>query len=271
MKRYFKSRKVKKINYLFWFMIFIASIFISTKLINIFSYDYIIDGNLDNIFNITIDKDKILLKMGLNYENSNEVSKDVFKEINYISDKVYIYNTHQSEEYVDFDVYHAGKLLKEKLEEYGIETIIEETNIKSELDANGYSYNDSYKITRNLLNNIMSDDINLYIDLHRDSSNKDITTITYDGISYARVMFVVGGKHENYLKNYTTSDNLNKMIQNYNVSLSRGIYVRKSSSYNQDLGSNIVLIELGGPYNTEEEVSNTINVLAEAIKNYISE
>ena len=54
-------------------------------------------------------------------------------------------------------------------------------------------------------------------------------------------------------------------------SFSRGILVRKNSSYNQDLASNIILIELGSQDNTIEEVNNTIGVLANALSSYINE
>lgn len=271
MKKYFKSKRVRKMNFLFWFLIFVVSIFLSSKLVEIFSYSYIVDGNLDNVFNLNIDRDKLLLKLSLNYEELSETTKEVFEEFNYSKPKIYIYNTHQAEEYSDWNIYEAAKLLKTELEKNEIEVILEETNITQTLKERGYKYNDSYKITRELLSNIMDDEIVLYIDLHRDSSNKDVSTTAIDNINYARVMFVVGGKHETYLDNYKTSDNLNKMIKNINPELSRGIYVRKSSSYNQDLASNVVLIELGGPYNTMEEVSNTVKLLANAIVYYINE
>lgn len=271
MKKYFKSRRVRKLSFMFWIIIFVTSIFISTKLVNFLSYDYIVDGKLDNVFNINIDREKLLLKMSLNYEELRETSKEVFEEIYYSKPKIYIYNTHQSEEYADGDIFQAAKLLKQELESHDIEVILEETNIGDALKKNNFNYNDSYKITKELLTNIIKDDISLYIDLHRDSSNKNVSTTTIDNVNYARVMFVVGGKHETYLDNYRTSDNLNKMIKNINPNLSRGIYVRKSSSYNQDLASNVVLIELGGPYNTMEEVSNTVKLLANAIVYYINE
>ena len=117
----------------------------------------------------------------------------------------------------------------------------------------------------------MNDDISLYIDLHRDSVNKSITTTEIDGKNYAKMLFVVGGKHETYMENYNVCDSLNKFVKNINSSLSRGILVRKSSSYNQDLKSNVILIEMGSEKNTMEAVNNTISSLAEAISNYIKE
>jgi stage II sporulation protein P len=54
-------------------------------------------------------------------------------------------------------------------------------------------------------------------------------------------------------------------------SISRGILKKGEEGangiYNQDLARNIVLIELGGIDNTEEELMRTIAVLARAIAN----
>lgn len=41
--------------------------------------------------------------------------------------------------------------------------------------------------------------------------------------------------------------------------------------YNQDLANNMVLIELGGIDNTQEEINRTISVLAKAISSVLQE
>ena len=139
------------------------------------------------------------------------------------------------------------------------------------MKKNNLQYKDTYKVTRDLLINKMSEEFSIYIDLHRDSVSKDATTTEIDGKSYAKILFVIGGKHESYMENYSVCDKLNKYIKNINNKLTRGILVRKSSSYNQDLASNIILIELGSENNTMEEVNNTIEVLSEAISYYVNE
>ena len=74
--------------------------------------------------------------------------------------KVYIYNTHQTEEYVmennsihnlNPDVYSASYYLKELLEKKGIKTIVEDGNIKDYLIANNLNYDDRYIASRNLI------------------------------------------------------------------------------------------------------------------------
>lgn len=226
-------------------------------------------------FKIDFDKEKILLYLGLNRidkeTKTTEIETPTFNEVELPSRTIYIYNTHQTEEYKDGTILDASKVLKQKLEENNIKVILEKTDIAKEIRSKGLLYKDSYKITRSLLEKNKNDNISLYIDLHRDSSSKTVTTATIDNKSYAKVMFVIGGKHKTYKENYRVANELNKLFKNYNKTLTRGIYVRKSSSYNQDLANNIILIELGGQNNTMEEINNTIDVLTDIIIYYIGE
>lgn len=273
MRRIFKAKRTRKYKLLIFLIITILSVFISNKVINGLSKEYIISGKLEK-FNIDIDKEKFLLKMGLNYKKINKIKENdlnVFNELVYDNPKVYIYNTHNREEYDGGSVVDAAKYLKEELTKYNIDALVETKDIVGEVKSNNLQYKDTYKVTRELISKNIDDDISLYIDLHRDSVNKSVTTTEIDGKSYAKMLFVVGGKHETYMENYNVCDNLNKFVKNINSSLSRGILVRKSSSYNQDLKSNVILIEMGSEKNTMEEVNNTISFLAEAISNYIKE
>lgn len=248
----------------------------SLNLIKHVNPSFLLTGN-HKFFIFDFDKKEFLLKSGLNFKYVEEQTKPVFSEVpdtqgnQEIRKKIYVYNTHQTEAYVDFNVLEAAKTLRDYLNELNIDVLVEETNIPDEVHKHNYTYSQSYRVTKELIQKNMSDDISLYIDLHRDSSNKNVTTTTINEASYARMMFVVGGKHETYLENYRVSEELNKMIKNIDSSLSRGLFLRKSSSYNQEISGNVILIELGGPYNTKEEVSNSLRLLAQAISNYLEE
>lgn len=273
MKKVFKSKKVRKYRILIFIITMLLTIYISIKITKNIEEESLLSGKINKI-NINIDKDNILLKLGLNYKKSNieeKKIKSVFNDLIFNNPKVYIYNTHNYEAYDGFDIVSASHLLKEKLESRNIDVILEETDVVGEVKKNNLEYKDTYKITRELILNNMSDDISLYIDLHRDSVDKSSTTINIDNKDYARILFVVGSKHESYKENYEVCDNLNKYLKNINNKLSRGILERKSSSYNQDLSGNIILIELGSESNTKEEVSNTIEVLSDALSNYLNE
>ena len=109
--------------------------------------------------------------------------------------------------------------------------------------------------------------------MHRDSSSKEATTTTIDGQNYAKVLFVVGKEHSEYEKNLNLATSINEMLKEVNPSLSRGIYLKEGPGvngiYNQDLSNNSLLIELGGQYNSIEEASNTINILANILHKFI--
>ena len=70
-------------------------------------------------------------------------------------------------------------------------------------------------------------------------------------------------------------DGIDEKIKSYNESLSRGIYYREKENtkgaYNQDFDTHTMLIELGSQDNTLEEISNTIEILAQAISSYVKE
>lgn len=271
MRKHFKGKHRLNKGFLLWGLIIIISLILNNNLLKETSKSFLIENNVKNLNLIKFDKDKILLFLGLNYKEKEKENVPVFNEVEMPKPKIYLYNTHQTEAYADGDILEASKILKESLESANIEVIWQQENIATILKERNLKYKDSYKITREFMEKVMSDEFAMYIDLHRDSSSKKVTTATIDGKNYAKVMFVIGAKHVTYKENYQLADNLNKLFKNFNNSITRGIYVRKSSSYNQDLSSNTILIELGGPYNTMEEIKNTISVITDIILYYVGE
>ena len=241
------------------------------------------NNTLDNTKKVNLDHND-------DYSNLEELKKvsEYIEDPNPVDEEnpiVYIYNTHQLENYnsKNLDIYGitpnvlmASYILKEKLNKLGIPTIVEDTNISDFLNINGWDYSSSYKATRLLIldkkNKYSS--LKYFIDLHRDSVNKDITTTNIDGKSYAKILFVIGLEHENYEENIKTASNINDLINKYYPTLSRGIYKKEGAGvdgiYNQDLSGNSILIELGGVDNNIEEVFNTIEALSKVLNYYIN-
>src|SRR5699024_5323133 len=93
-----------------------------------------------------------------------------------------------------------GAMLSDKLKEFGITAQHEETNMAKALNDNGWDYNDSYTLSRELVQtaSAQSKSISYYIDINRDSARKENTTATINGKNYARLYIVVGQEHENY-------------------------------------------------------------------------
>ena len=251
---------------------------------------------LDKFINYVFNKPANLLSTTINQNikvSSDEIESDILTEyikdpnpINIDNPKVYIYNTHQLEgydatNYSDYNitpnVQMASYLLKDKLNNMDIPTIVETANINDFLNINGWSYSNSYKASRYYLEEVLNKykDLDLIIDLHRDSISHDSSTVEYNGKKFAKILFVVGKDYLTYEKNLELSNKLNELIKEEVDGISRGVIIKGGSGvngiYNQDLNNNIVLIECGGNENTIDEVINTIDVLAKSIKKYKGE
>lgn len=220
-------------------------------------------------------------------ELSTPVVSEVEDEVDTnIQPTVYIYNSHQTESYrsdfaesfnINNTVYLASHILKEYLGDLGIGAIVEENSIVDVLNTNGWKYGSSYKASRILLEQAKKDNPSLtfFIDLHRDAASYERTMIEIDGKNYAKIMFVVGLKHENYAPNLELANKLNDKIKEFNPDLTRGVMKKDNSGangiYNQDFDPNTILIEVGGQYNYIAEVNNTLKVFADILYDYFEE
>lgn len=193
--------------------------------------------------------------------------------------QVYIYSTHPTEGYVGekvegYDiapgVLMASSILQDKLNEIGIQTIVEENSAATYIKEHNLPYEDSYIATREFVSNMLKkhNDFDLIIDLHRDAGiPKSATTAEINGKSYAKIMFVM----KNTLPNIDKAKEISDLAERLYPGISRGIYDKRNSYFNQDLNENMVLMELGSNHNTVEEVLNTIDALTNIIKEYLNE
>ncbi len=224
-----------------------------------------------------------------NYDNISELEK----VSQYIEDPrdekindpiVYLYNSHQLENYSssNLEVYNikpnvmlASYMLREKLNEAGINTIVEEENVTEILRVNNWSGSSAYKVTKMLINDARNKNkkLNYFIDLHRDSVSRDKTTIKIGDKNYARFYFLIGLENENYKENMKIAMSLSEMLNTSYKGISKGILQKQGKGvngvYNQDIHKNVVLIEIGGVDNTIDEVKNSIDVLSEVLIKYI--
>ena len=151
---------------------------------------------------------------------------------------IYIYNSHQLENYnnnnlsiygITPNVLMASYLLKEKLNNLGLSTIVEDTNITEFLDINNWDYSASYKASRIFMLDKKNtyDSLKYFIDIHRDSVGKELTTVSINNKNYARIMFVVGLEHKEYQKNLDLANNINELFNKYYPGISRGVYKKE--------------------------------------------
>lgn len=310
MRRKFKGKKKYQISKIIKLVIIFIIIYLFFKFFNIRinfqindsmintiinDNNYLSDNNiinrvLKNNIHSKINNPSSLLATSF-YISNKKQTKNNIKEVSITkstNDKpiVYLYNSHQSETYsmeymedynVNPNVLMVSHMIQERLNNLGINTLVEENNIFKYLKDNDMKYYQSYEASRHFLLDVMEkyDSIKLYIDIHRDAVTHEVSTVNINGIDCAKIMFVVGLEHDNYINNLENMNHLNDMIKEKYPTLTRGVLQKEGKNvngiYNQDLGSNIMLIEIGGNYNNIEEVLNTIDLITPIIGEYINE
>lgn len=206
-----------------------------------------------------------------------------------ISDKkpiIYIYNSHQTEEYrpstfaefsVNPTVMVSDYVLKDVFEKNNLGVIVEERNIKDILNQNNWRYSYSYMASRILMEDAKEKYPTLmyFIDIHRDSLTKDKTTVTIDGKNYAKTVFLIGLGNASYEENLEFTMRINDKMNEKYPGLSKGIYKKGGEGvngvYNQDFSNRSILIEVGGYENSLSEVLNSILAFSECYLEVIHE
>lgn len=243
-----------------------------------------IEESINKPINLLNSKLKISKKSSLGDKKNNIVKVNYTpttsktKEIN-IQDKqkIYIYNTHSSEKYVDYSVREASLLLGNNLLNNNISSYVETKDVASYLKQNNLKYASSYIVSRKYMIEAKEKNNNLiyFFDIHRDALSKEQSTLIKQGVSYAKILFVIGGENENYTNNLNNAKKLNDIIEKKMPGISRGIIKKEGKGvnglYNQDISSNTFLIEVGADKNTKDEVTRTINILSRAIIEYIKD
>ena len=294
MKKFKTKKKYRFIKRLFLVFIFVFSIY--------FSFSFFVDK-----YKANIDMKKLakyLINEGFNYQinnielndplditnklqlinNDNELDMVKVLNDNNTNPIVYIYNTHDEENYsyISNDAYNinpnvklAALIMEERLNDMGINTIVERQSIQFILKENNWIYKDSYRASRLLLEDIKNKykSLKYYIDIHRDSTSYDNSTLIYDNEKYAKLLFVIGKNNSNYKYNLEMANKIDQNANELIPGISKGISIKEGPGvngiYNQDFDNNLILIEIGGDKNNIIEVSNTINVLTNALYKYI--
>lgn len=224
----------------------------------------------------------------LNYLNKNLRQKKTIPVIKEESKDplIYIYNTHQTEEYetstiLDYSIKPtvtiSNYILEEIFNKNKLYTFVEESSVKEILNKNSWNYAYSYKATRILLEQRKQEypTLKYFIDIHRDSITKDKTTVTINNKSYAKILFLIGLENPNYQENLIFTEKLNNKLNQKYPNLTKGIYKKGGPGvngvYNQDFSKYLILVEMGGYQNTPIEVLNSSLALAECFMEVINE
>ena len=217
--------------------------------------------------------------MGENSSLENIVSHD-------LTNVVYIYNTFQTDQYLSnyFNSYsipsyvtQASLILSEYLKEQEIGSFVEDQSVVEIAKEKDIPYTNSYAASRILLESAVEDvpSLTYYFDLQISDYEREATTALIDGVSYAKILFVVGTDNSKYVENQSLAVRFNEILESISPTLSRGVSLRGGAGYqgvyNQDFSPNAILIQVGGVHNTIDEVNRSLKVLAEVIATYIKE
>ena len=229
--------------------------------------------------------EKIMNKSYQNKIIKAEKQKQVIKEVSE-NPIIYIYNSHQTEEYtpstfVEYSINPTVQMnnyvLEEVFEKNNYKTITEERNIKQVLNEHNWNYAYSYDASRVFLEDVKNKypSLKYFIDVHRDSLKKEKTTVTINDKNYAKILFLIGLENPNYQKNQVFTERINQKLNEKYPNLSKGILQKQGEGvngvYNQDFSPYTILVEIGGPENTIDEVLNTSLAFSECFLEVIRE
>lgn len=253
---------------------------LTTKDTNVFTY---LKNKVLNIYNNPVE----YLSFPKENITTEKIEPIIKEEVPVLTKEplIYIYNSHQTEEYapstfleysINPTVMMADYILAEQFTNASYQTIVEERSIKEKLNENNWKYSSSYKASRIYLDDIKQKNPTLkyFIDVHRDSLIKDKTTIEINNKSYAKLLFIIGLENPNYEENLKFTEEINNKLNEKYPNLSKGIYKKSGAGvngvYNQDFSPYTILIEIGGYQNTPTEVMNSSLAFAECFLEVIN-
>ncbi|MGP4065793.1 stage II sporulation protein P [Oceanobacillus sp. M65] len=197
---------------------------------------------------------------------------------------VLIYHTHNQESFTPYiktdtsiEPFHTeinitlvGEKLANFLNQKGVNSIHDKTDITKELEIEGAGYGDAYDPSRKVVTDALNQnkDIKLILDLHRDNLERRNTTVELNSIEIPRISFVVSENSYYYEKNLKVATLLHEKLESKYPGVSRGIITKGGDtpeSYNQDLHEHSLLLNIGGVENTLEEEYKSAEIIAEVI------
>lgn len=205
---------------------------------------------------------------------------------------VFIYHTHSWESYnpalgpnetsavsadPSKDVIFDGQIVGNTLVSQGIGFLHDTTNKNDELHKMGWNYNEAYQFSRIVVQKAIKKNPSLayFIDIHRDSSGRKLTTMTINGTVYARISIIIGEANPNYSANLYMAKQVKNLLDQKYPGLVRGIVGKTRNDgngvYNQDLSKNAILVEIGGVANTLDEVQRSSVTFGDALATYIKQ
>ncbi|MER2172183.1 MAG: stage II sporulation protein P [Psychrobacillus psychrodurans] len=163
-----------------------------------------------------------------------------------------------------------GDVIKKYFELNSINVEILAVDTMDKMKKTNRSFSEAYDVVRPyLVTHLQNSNYDIIIDLHRDSTKRKLSTLNYKNETYGKLYFVVGENNPNFISNKNFAEEISSSLNEYIPGISRGVIGKKGEHvdgiYNQDLAKNMILVELGGIENTQDEINRTLSVLSKAI------
>ncbi|MFB4212275.1 stage II sporulation protein P [Shouchella sp. JSM 1781072] len=174
----------------------------------------------------------------------------------------------------ELNIINVGKHFADRLSNHGIVADVDKTNMNAYMAERNMS--NYYTASRQIIEEkLETQQYDLLLDFHRDSVRRDVTAVTINNETYARVFFVVGTAHPNADAQLATAKEFHNLIEEAYPGLSRGVFEKDLSQgngiYNQDLADTAMLVEFGGVDNTMDEALRSADVVADLLADYYKE
>ena len=213
-----------------------------------------------------------------NSSGEADIKNEAAKPANSSEPKVLIVHTHATESYLPSSegnfhkkdevntVRDVGNIMANELEAKGIGVIHDKT--LHDYPSYNSSYSKSYQTVSAILAKYPS--IECVIDLHRDAVSSDVPspTISIGGKTCAKYSYVIGTSASTYNQNRAFVNKLNGIAAG-KYSGFTGAVIERGYTYNQELSSKYLLVEIGFNRNQIEDCRNTAGyfgkILAEGL------
>lgn len=175
------------------------------------------------------------------------------------------------------NIFSMQELIGHYLQLNGLQSTVLDLDVMTVMKQQGANFYQAYDVVRPYLaEELNKNQYDLVLDIHRDSAKSAVTTIEADGQKFAKIAFVIGAEHAGYESNFAYAEILSERLNTIVPGISRGVIKKQGEDvdgvYNQDLSPVMLLVELGGIDNSEEQLQRTMAVLAQAIaKTFVTE
>lgn len=194
-----------------------------------------------------------------------------------------IYHTHTAESFIPDsgtdhkpggqrgDIVDVGEAMVRRFAQHGVPAI-QSKNIH-DYPSFMKAYDKSEVTVRKMVEDNPS--LKALFDVHRDAGQREESTAIVNGLPVARVLIVVGRgqpglEQPHWEQNYAFAKLIDAKLNQYYPGVSRGIEL-VDWRYNQHLHPHALLFEMGSQYNTKEEATRTIEMIADVVTEILAQ